>query len=61
MIVWQIPMPMAPVIITGLRPSLSMYSTAGMVARNMATPTTPVARREVVLLEVPRAAKIDGA
>lgn len=34
---------------------------AGMVAKNIATPTTPVARRLVVLLEVPRAAKIEGA
>ena len=32
-----------------------------MVARNIATPTTPVARREVVLLEVPRAEKMEGA
>lgn len=32
-----------------------------MVARNMTIPTTPVARREMVLLERPRDAKIVGA
>ena len=32
-----------------------------MVARNIAMPTTPVARRLVVLLEVPSAANMDGA
>ena len=53
--------PTAPANMTGFRPSLSMYKTAGMVARNMATPTTPVARREVVLLLVPRAVKMLGA
>lgn len=48
-------MPVAPVSMTGFRPSLSMYNTAGIVARNMATPTTPVARRLVLLLDVPKA------
>jgi hypothetical protein len=38
-----------------------MYSTDGMVARNMAIPTTPVARREVVLEERPREVKMVGA
>ena len=61
MMAWQIPMAMAPVSKTGFLPSLSMYRTAGMVARNIAMPTTPVARRLVVLLEVPSAAKMDGA
>ena len=33
-----------------------------MVARNVAaTPTTPVASREVVLLLVPKASKMEGA
>jgi hypothetical protein len=32
-----------------------------MVARNMTIPTTPVARRETVLLERPRSLKMVGA
>ena len=32
-----------------------------MVAMNMAMPTTPVASRLVVLLDVPSASKMDGA
>jgi len=32
-----------------------------MVAKNIATPTRPMARRLVVLQEVPSAAKIEGA
>lgn len=32
-----------------------------MVARNITLPTTPVARRETVLLESPREEKIVGA
>ena len=32
-----------------------------MVAMNIAMPTTPVASRLVVLLDVPNASKMDGA
>lgn len=32
-----------------------------MVARNLATPMMPVARREVVFLVVPKASKMEGA
>jgi hypothetical protein len=61
MMMWQVAIPIAPIVRMGLRPSLSMYSTDGMVARNMAIPTTPVARREVVLEERPREVKMVGA
>ena len=54
-------MPIPPAIMTGFLPSLSIYRTAGIVAMNIATPTTPVASKLVVLLDVPRAAKIEGA
>jgi hypothetical protein len=61
MMMWQVAIPIAPIVRIGLRPSLSMYNTEGMVARNMAMPTTPVARREVVLEERPRSEKMVGA
>lgn len=51
----------APEMSTGLRPHVSRYRTAGMVARNIATPTTPEARREVVLPAKLRLSKINGA
>lgn len=54
-------MPMAPMIRMGLRPTLSMYRTVGIVARKSTMPTTPVARRETVLLDRPNEAKIVGA
>jgi hypothetical protein len=38
-----------------------MYSTEGIVAINMAIPTTPVARRLIVFPERPRFWKIVGA
>jgi hypothetical protein len=38
-----------------------MYKIAGMVAKNMTMPTTPVARREVVFDERPSEPKICGA
>lgn len=58
MMMWQRPIARAPRASTGLRPSLSMYSIAGIVAMNMTMPTTPVARREIVLPERPRSLKI---
>lgn len=61
MMMWQVPIPIAPMVRIGLRPILSMYKTEGMVATNMAIPTTPVARRETVLEERPRERKMVGA
>ena len=61
MMMWQVPMPMAPMVRTGLRPALSIQRTAGMVATNMTMPTTPVARRELVLRSRPRSSKMNGA
>lgn len=54
-------MPVAPSNMSFLRPTLSTYRTAGMVASSMAMPTTPVARRLVVLLDCPKAENIEGA
>lgn len=61
MIMWQVAMPIAPIVRTGLRPSLSMYNTDGIVAINITIPTTPVARRDVVLEERPREENMVGA
>lgn len=61
MMMWQVAMPMAPTTSTGLRPTRSIQRTAGIVARNMTMPTTPVASREVVLELRPREAKMLGA
>ena len=61
MVMWHMPIAMAPSARTGFRPNLSMYKMAGMVAKNMTIPTTPVARREVVFDERPREPKIWGA
>jgi hypothetical protein len=61
MIMWQVAIPRAPIVSMGLRPILSMYSTEGIVAINMAIPTTPVARRLIVFPERPRFWKIVGA
>jgi hypothetical protein len=61
MIMWQRNIPTPPTIMTGFQPSLSTYRTAGMVAMDMATPTTLVASKLVVFLDIPRTAKIEGA
>ena len=61
MVIWQKTMAIAPPIVTGFRPNLSMYRSAGMVVKHNKIPTTPVAKRLVVLLEVPSAANIEGA
>lgn len=45
---WHKNIPIPPTMKTGFRPSLSTYITAGIVARNITMPTTPVASREVV-------------
>jgi hypothetical protein len=58
---WHIAIPIEPVIINGLRPTLSMTAMAGIVARKSITPMTPVARREIVLLVRPRDWKMFGA
>ena len=57
-VMWQMPIAMPPNARTGFRPSLSMYKMAGIVAKNMTMPTTPVARREVVFDERPSELKI---
>ena len=61
MMMWQVAIPRAPIVRMGLRPILSMYNTDGMVAMNIAIPTTPVASREVVFPERPSLAKMVGA
>jgi hypothetical protein len=61
MMIWQVAIPIAPMVRIGFRPSLSMYSTDGIVARKSTMPTTPVARRETVLLDKPSVAKMVGA
>jgi len=61
MMMWHVAIPIAPIVRMGLRPSLSIYKTDGMVAINMTMPTTPVARRDVVLEERPSEAKMVGA
>lgn len=61
MMMWHVAIPIAPTARTGLRPSRSTYSTAGMVATNMTMPTTPVARRLVSVLPSPRSLKMVGA
>lgn len=61
MMKWHDAMPIAPMMRVGLRPQLSTYMTAGMVAMNMTMPTTPVARRETELLERPSLPKMTGA
>jgi hypothetical protein len=61
MIMWQRNIPTPPTIMTGFRPSLPTYRIAGMVTVNMATPTTLVVSKLVVFLDIPRAAKIEGA
>lgn len=57
----QTHMPTDPAIISGLRPTRSMYNMAGMVVATLMMPMTPVARREEVLLVRPRDWKIIGA
>lgn len=50
MVIWQKTMAIAPpIIITGFRPNLSIYKSAGMVVKHNKIPTTPVAKRLVVL------------
>jgi len=61
MMMWQVAMPMAPMVKTGFRPKRSMYKTEGMVARNMTMPTTPVASRETALEESPSSVNMVGA
>ena len=61
MIMWHVAMPIAPIIKIGLRPTLSTYTTAGIVASHIAIPTTPVAKRAIALLESPRVPKMVGA
>ncbi len=58
---WQVPMPMAPMVRTGLRPTRSIHRTEGIVARSITMPTTPVARSEVVLPLRPSFWKMKGA
>jgi len=61
MMMWQVAMPTAPMVKTGLRPTRSIQRTEGIVAMNMTMPTTPVARREVVVLLRPSCLKMKGA
>jgi hypothetical protein len=61
MMMWQVPMPMAPMVRTGLRPTRSIHRTEGIVAMSMTMPTTPVARRDVVLPLRPSFWKMKGA
>jgi hypothetical protein len=53
--------PIAPTMRIGLRPTLSTYRTAGMVANHMTMPTTPLANSEVVVPDRPKPLKICGA
>lgn len=58
---WHAAMRNAPETRMGLRPAWSTQMTAGMVARNIAIPTTPVARSEMELPVRPRSLKMNGA
>lgn len=59
--IWHAAMMNAPETRIGFRPALSTQMTAGIVARNITIPTTPVARSETVLPVRPRDWKMDGA
>ena len=61
MIKWHEAIPKAPMIKVGFRPQLSTYRTAGIVAMNIAIPTTPVASSETAFEDRPRSPKIVGA
>lgn len=59
--IWQVAIPIAPMISVGFLPHLSTYITAGIVAMNMTIPTTPVANKLTAVEFKPSFPKMVGA